>query len=347
MEPVCVAIPAFNPDRALTDVIRGLRREGLDRIVVVDDGSSAASRPLFDELAAECTVLRHAANLGKGRALKTALNACHLAYPDAAGVVTADADGQHASEDIARVAREVARGAGGLVLGARSFGSGVPLRSRIGNVLTRWVFRLLVGRSISDTQTGLRGIPRALVPELLRVPGERYEYEMNVLLAAKALALSVVEVPIRTIYVEGNRSSHFNPLLDSMRIWFQLLRFGMSSSVTALLDYLVFWIALHWTGILGALLTARLFASVANFAMNRQLVFRARGRVFPALLRYWTLVAVFGAVAYFSISALQERAGMNVLVAKALIEGLLFFASFSVQRDFIFSTPGASASEPA
>ncbi len=338
MEPVCVAIPAYDPDAALLEVVRGLRRAGLDRIVVVDDGSDAASRPVFDAIASECTVLRHAVNLGKGRALKNALNACHLAYPDSVGVVTADSDGQHATDDIVRVAREVARG-NALVLGARTFAGAVPLRSRVGNLMTRWVFRLLVGRSVSDTQTGLRGIPRRIVPALLRVPGERYEYEMNMLLAAKALALPVVEVPIRTIYVDGNRSSHFNPLLDSMRIWFQLLRFGMSSSTTAAVDYLVFWIALHWTGILGALIGARLIASIANFAMNRQLVFRARGRVLPALLKYWALVAVFGTVAYFSISALNQRAGMNVLAAKALIEGLLFVASFSVQRDFIFSSP--------
>jgi glycosyltransferase involved in cell wall biosynthesis len=346
MEPACVAIPAFNPDRSLTEVVEGLRGAGCERIVVVDDGSAPASRGVFAELEGRCTVLRHAVNLGKGRALKTALNACLVAFPDAPGVVTADADGQHAAEDVARVAKELTRGANALVLGCRSFAGDVPLRSRVGNVLTRWVFRLLVGRTVTDTQTGLRGLPRAVIPELLRVPGERYEYEMNVLLAAKRLEIPIAEVPIRTIYVDGNRSSHFNPLLDSMRIWFQLLRFGMSSSLTALLDYVVFWLALRAGGILGALVTARLVASLANFAMNRQLVFRSRGRVAPALLKYATLVAVFGTVAYFAISALQQRAGMNVLAAKALVEGLLFLASFSVQRDFIFSSPGVATAEP-
>ncbi|HET8542466.1 MAG TPA: bifunctional glycosyltransferase family 2/GtrA family protein [Anaeromyxobacter sp.] len=345
MARVCIAIPAFNPDGALAAVVRALRGAGFDSLVVVDDGSDTSSRQVFAEIEGTCTVLRHAVNLGKGRALKTALNACLVAFPDAAGVVTADADGQHAPEDIARVAQELSRGRSALVLGSRTFDARVPLRSRVGNVLTRWMFRLLVGRTACDTQTGLRGIPRAAVPELLRVPGERYEYEMNVLLATKALSLAIVEIPIRTIYVDGNRSSHFNPFLDSMRIWFQLLRFGMSSALTALVDYLVFWIVLRGSGVLVALVTARIVASVANFAMNRQLVFRARGRIVPALLKYWTLVAVFGTVAYFSITVLQQRTGMNVLAAKALVEGLLFLASFSVQRDFIFSTAADPAGE--
>ena len=338
-----IAIPAFNPGPALPEVVRGLRRAGFDRIVVVDDGSDPGCRPMFEAVARECTVVRHAVNLGKGRALKTALNACHLARPDTAGVVTADADGQHAIEDVAHVAGTLAEAGGGIVLGARSFGGDVPLRSRIGNVLTRWVFRLLVGRRVSDTQTGLRGIPRAAVPELLRVAGERYEYEMNVLLAAKELALPIAEVPIRTIYLDGNRDSHFNPILDSMRIWFQLLRFATSSSLTAIVDYVVFWIALPWAGLLGGLVAARLVASAVNFALNRQLVFRARGRVVPALLKYWALVAAFGAVAYFSIGALHHHAGVPILVAKAMIEGTLFLASFAVQRDFIFSAAPPAA----
>jgi glycosyltransferase involved in cell wall biosynthesis len=339
MDPVCIVIPALNPDAALPRIVAELRTAGLDRIVLVDDGSAPGHRELFAALEGTCVVVRHAVNLGKGRALKTGLNAAALAFPDAAGVVTCDADGQHAVEDIARVAAEVAGGAPGVVLGCRQFTGKVPLRSRFGNLLTRWVFRLLVGKAIRDTQTGLRGFPRALLPDLLRVPGERYEYEMNVLLATKTLTLPVAEVPISTIYVDGNRSSHFDPFLDSMRIYFQLLRFGMSSALTALLDYLVFWIVLGGGGVLGALVTARLVASVANFAMNRRLVFRSRARVLPSLLKYWSLVAAFGTIAYFAITALQQRAGMHPLAAKALVEGGLFLASFSVQRDFIFSPP--------
>ena len=343
---VCVLIPAFNPDRALVTLVDGLRQAGFDKLVVVDDGSEPRCRPVFDELEGRCAISRHAVNLGKGRALKTGLNACYLRFPDAAGVVTADADGQHAIEDVARVARQLAAGATELVLGCRGFAGTVPLRSRIGNALTRQVFALLVGRTISDTQTGLRGFPRAVIPELLRVDGERFEYEMNVLLETRTLALRVSEVPIRTIYVAGNRSSHFNPFLDSMRIYFQLLRFGMASAVTAAVDYLVFWSVLSRGGILPALVTARLVASLANFAVNRQLVFRSKARVATSLLKYWGLVAVFGGIAYASISALHQHTGMNVLAAKALVEGFLFLASFSVQRDFIFFAPGGTHGEP-
>lgn len=222
---IVVVIPAYNPDEALLSVVSGLMGEGFARIVVVDDGSAGRCAPVFEQIRAlpQCTLLAHAVNLGKGRALKTGLNHVLLSFPRAAGVVTVDADGQHLAADVARVAASFLERPDALVLGSRTFGGGVPLRSRVGNAITRGAFRLLVGRRTTDTQSGLRCFSIPLASRFLGLEGERYEYEMNVLIEAHRMA-GIREVGISTVYVEGNRSSHFNPVIDSAKIFSGLLR---------------------------------------------------------------------------------------------------------------------------
>ena len=86
----------------------------------------------------------------------------------------------------------------------------------MGNHLTRLIFHFFSGHQVSDTQTGLRAFPSAPLPDLLALPGERYEYEMTVLAHLCRYGNSPIEVPISTIYIDNNRSSHFNPTRDSM-----------------------------------------------------------------------------------------------------------------------------------
>ena len=223
---VVALVPAYNPDETLVAVVGGLLAAGFAEIFVVDDGSDPACRAAFDAVAARpgVRVLRHPVNRGKGRALKTGLAAVREAFPHAVGVVTVDADGQHRPADVLRVVADFLAAPGALVIGARRFAGKVPLRSRLGNALTRRIFRWVSGSALLDTQSGLRCFPLAAVPRLLELEGERYEYEMNVLATARRLGLPIREVPIETVYLDGNRSSHFNPLLDSMRIYSLLLR---------------------------------------------------------------------------------------------------------------------------
>ncbi|MBR2838583.1 MAG: glycosyltransferase family 2 protein [Kiritimatiellae bacterium] len=212
MDRIVIVIPAFEPGDGLVGLVRRLLPD-FGGVVVVDDGSRASREP-FRELGA-ARVLVHPENRGKGAALKTAFAEVLGAFPDAAGVVTVDADGQHCAEDVVRVARAMTDAPSSLVLGVRTFGAGVPLRSRIGNLWTSLAFRLLTGRSVSDTQSGLRGIPLGMLPRLLRIPGERYEYEIRMLVDC-AVRGEVVQVPISTVYLDGNRASHFRPLADSL-----------------------------------------------------------------------------------------------------------------------------------
>lgn len=229
---IAVIIPAWQPNEQLPALVAALRRAGVRHLIVVDDGSSPACEPIFADLARTEGVhlCRHNENRGKGRALKTAFEDALRTYPRLTGVVTADADGQHLPEDILRVAGELVGAPGGApdgaVLGVRAFTGPVPFRSRMGNALTRQIFHLLTGHWVRDTQTGLRGLPLSVLPELLDLPGERYEFEMAMLAHLCRAAGAPHEIPIETVYLEDNRGSHFDPLRDSLRVYRALFRAG-------------------------------------------------------------------------------------------------------------------------
>jgi len=219
---IAILIPAWQPDSVLVELVAELSQH--HAVVVLDDGSDEVSRRVFEELPEDnVRLLRHAVNLGKGRALKSCFNCILTEYPHMKGVVTADADGQHTVADILRVAQTLTE-AGVPVLGSRGFQKSVPFRNRFGNALTRCVFRWLTGAKLHDTQSGLRGFPVSLLAELMTLEGEWYEYEMNVLAHLCRSGRRPLEVPIETVYLESNRSSHFHPVWDSMRIYFVLAR---------------------------------------------------------------------------------------------------------------------------
>lgn len=335
---VAVLIPAWQPDMALCHLAGELAARQCPAIIVVNDGNGPEFNPIFEQVAAfpNTVVLRHAVNQGKGRALKTGFNFLLTALPVCTGVVTADADGQHSIDDIVRVAMSLAASGQRTVLGSRQFARHVPLRSRFGNTITRSVFAFLTGHKISDTQTGLRGFPVGVLPRLLALPGERYEFEMTVLAALCRSGTRPVEVPVSTIYIDGNRSSHFDPIRDSMRIYFVLLRFYASSLVAASIDFAGFAAAFALTrNILLSMVVGRL-SSIVNFILNRGFVFQSRSSVSLSLWRYYLLVAGVAALSYAGIRGLSVDLGWNVLAAKICVETLLSLASFAMQRTFVF-----------
>lgn len=217
-----VLIPAYEPDQRLVDVVAELRRQAPSwKVVVVDDGSSSRYASVFTMAAAVgATVLVHPRNRGKGAALKTGFTWVRDHFPHQT-VVCADSDGQHLVADIVRVGSAARPGT--MVLGGRAFTGAVPLRSRLGNSITRHVFRALTGVSVHDTQTGLRAYPPELLDWLLTVPGERFEYEFQALLRSRTAGIRIVEVEITTVYDAELRSSHFRTVRDSARIYAPLL----------------------------------------------------------------------------------------------------------------------------
>ena len=341
-----ILIPAYEPDHHLPALIRRIRAaEPWTAVVVVDDGSGPAYKDVFDDVRAlGCHVLSYARNRGKGFALKAGFGfiADNLPGHD---VVCADSDGQHTVTDILRVAEKVhgntndPRGAATMVLGSRSFTGDVPARSRLGNTATRALFTLATGERIADTQTGLRGYPAAMLPWLRSVRGDRYEYELNLLLEAKNAGYSIQSLDIATVYLDHNSGSHFRPLADSVRIYAPLLKFLGSSFAAFLVDTTVFLLlTVLVDSLLLAVLGARAVSSAVNFLVNRHVVFE-HGRQRPARsagLRYFSLVAVLLAANVALIWALEAIA-VPALAAKVLAEIMLLAISFSVQQRWLFA----------
>lgn len=337
LDRCAVLVPAWQPERGMAPLIARLAAEGFGAVIVVNDGSDPEHAVIFREMARipRVTVLQHAVNLGKGRALKTGINHVLGSLPDIDGLVTADADGQHRVADIAAVARRLLASNGAVVLGSRTFAGDVPLRSRFGNGLTRTIFGFITGARLLDTQTGLRAFPRKMLPELMVLDGERYEYEMTVL-AHVCQRARPIEVPIETVYIEGNRSSHFDPVWDSMRIYFVLVRFYFSAVVAAGIDFAGFTLAYAAThNVLASVAVGRL-SSLVNFALNRRYVFHNQSSVKGTLWRYYLLVAAIGGLSYVLITGLSVYAHWNVFAAKLAVDTLLSLVSFSVQRTFVF-----------
>jgi putative flippase GtrA len=341
-----VLVPAYQPDGRLVALVERLAARGLE-VLVVDDGSG----PAYDEVfraarGAGANLVGHATNLGKGRALRTGF-AWVLAERSGCDVVCADCDGQHTPEDVLAVAARVAA-VGHTVLGVRRFTGPVPLRSRIGNDVTRLAFRLATGRVVADTQTGLRGYPAALLPGLLAVPGDRFEYELALLVDAAARGLPIDEVPIETVYLDANASSHFRPVRDSVRVLAPLLRFTGSSLLAFVVDTAALLALQAWTGrLLLAVVGARLVSGAVNFAANRLVVFPHRDATLGNAARgYLTLALVLLAAGYGTLSALTGF-GVPLLAAKVGTDLTLFYAGYRLQDRSVFAAGPPRAAAPS
>ena len=350
-----VIIPSLNPDDSLVSYVGGVVDAGYD-VLVVDDGSSLDKRPMFDRLEHldGVHVLRHFVNMGKGRALKDAFNYYLTHNAESCGVITADSDGQHTLEDINKVAAAMAAHDDALVLGARDFsGDNVPPKSAFGNKLTRRVLKMLWGGAITDTQTGLRGIPRSLIPEYLTLSGERFEYETGMLIEALSKKTPVIEVPIETIYIAGNSGTHFNPIVDSLKIYGLIfgsfLKFLLSSLSASLIDLAVFQAVVAFLGRFAlssrvgvATAVARLCSSLYNYKVNKSVVFKTQESEEPAgsrpIVRYYTLVVVQACLSAACVFALSSWLGMPELLSKIIVDSLLFLLSYQVQRRWVFAS---------
>jgi glycosyltransferase involved in cell wall biosynthesis len=332
-------IPAYNPPPELVGFVRRLSATDFARIIVVNDGSTRQCDPIFQEIEKipKVALLRHAINLGKGAALKTGFNHALCYCSDHIGVVTIDADGQHLLEDALKVAEVLKNHPENLVMGVRTFGKNVPLRSKIGNILTSFLFRLLVGQSLADTQSGLRGIPRSFLPGLLKLGSNGFEFDLDTLLTWKYTRRPILQQPIQTVYIRGNESSHFNPILDSMRIYFVLFRFTLASLSSALIDYAVFILIYGLTSnLLAGQASARLVSMLYNYSVVKKMVFFSGEEVSRTFPKYLALVICSGTVSYLLIKLLTQFSLLPVIPAKALVESLVFLANFAIQRDFIF-----------
>lgn len=334
-----VLIPAYQPDARLPRLILELHRaDPSTKIVVVDDGSGEQYRDIFEASAtAGAHVISYENNRGKGYALREGFTWIRDVAGDLSEcVVTADADGQHTLNDIFRVGR-TCTDTGTSVLGVREFVGHVPARSRIGNTATSALFWLATGWKLKDTQTGLRAFPVALLPALLEVQGDRYEYELRVLLHLAKFRHPVSQIPIETIYEAGNPTSHFRPLQDSARIWAPLLKFAASSGVATVIDYVLVLVLNALTGALFfPVIAARLVSASVNFAMNRR-VFEATGvPLRRSALRYAALAVAVVAGSYTMLAVLTGI-GIPLWIAKIIADTTMYLVSYSAQSRYVFA----------
>ena len=358
LSKISVVLPSLDPDEKLIAVVDGLLEYGFSHIILVNDGSKPENIHYFTDLAAqhpEITLLHHEVNKGKGAALKNAFRWFLENRPDGFGVVTVDGDNQHHPEDTRNCCLHMME-TGRSVLGCRDFNQPhVPSRSRFGNHTTSAIFKIFVGMTISDTQTGLRAFPRKVLEQIVDVYGDRFEYETNMLLAFKTMGIEFDEVKIRTVYIEENKSSHFRVLHDSWRIYKLILahffRYTLSSIASAVVDTGAYsLLGKVLSGMLTGLsltaaagIIARVISSLLNFFLNKKVVFRTNCSTGRAMLRYYTLalpqmaaqvLLTQGVYALLNIS--DTATGLRTLIY-AVVMTVLYFVSYMIQQRWVFA----------
>lgn len=356
-----ILIPAYKPEESFVEFSALLKSRG-HVVVAVDDGGGDAFADVFrrvGELGVD--VVTHDVNRGKGRALKTGLRHIVDNYPETELVVTADCDGQHKPEDIERIIAAGEEHPNAIIIGGRfqDKSTKIPFKSRLGNGVTRLLFRFATGLKIHDTQTGLRGLPASLFDKLIDLEGERYEYEMNMLLYMRDWDCEFAEIPIETVYINKNAGTHYSPLKDSLRILSRIIKFAASSLICFLLDYILFilfsrfvfaegdtnlstLLGIRSAGIfvtlLGSLslsyILARVIAATCNYLLNRRVVFK-KGTKHSAL-KYFVLSVMIMLVGSLLTGLMIRFLPIPGAICKIMVDFCLYFVNYYFQREWVF-----------
>lgn len=341
-----IIMPAYKPTQDMLVIIKKLQDLNASNILLVDDGGGAEYADMFTKAKEMgCIVLPHAVNQGKGRALKTAFNHILANMPNIDGAITADADGQHTAEDILSCAVALRGNYDALVLGCRDFNqSDVPARSMLGNKITRSAMKSLCSVAVTDTQTGLRALGRSFMERLINVAGERYEFETNMLLETNRGEVKIIEVPIKTVYINNNEGSHFNPIKDSIKIYALLLKFVAASLASSVVDITMFAI---FTGMLkpitGMYITyatglARIISAIFNYFINKNVVFESKNNTVSSGVKYVILCILQMSVSALIVTTIYSVLPVSETLIKIVVDMVLFLISFQIQKTFIFGT---------
>ena len=336
-------IPAYNPNKLLLEVVSNIRKNSNHKIFIVDDGSKRENQYVFETLKTDkyknVILLKHAINRGKGAALKTAFNTILTEFINIEAIVTLDSDGQHSISDCLKVLKELENNNDTFVLGYRTFSKNIPLKSYIGNNVSRFIYKLILGISLKDTQTGLRGLSRDFMKECLSIESNRFEFETEQLVLAtnQLNDINIVEVPIETIYIENNNTSSFRPLVDSYKIYFVLLRYFFASILSALIDIFVFTISISFgLSILSSNLWGRSIGLVVNFILLRNIVFKDNSESLKKFVLFICYVYLMGYISAASQEYMNNYLSFSVVIIKILVESMLFIINFSFIQTIIF-----------
>jgi len=339
---VSILIPAYNPDEKMAQVVEELCQH-FSNVLIVNDGSDDTYSQVFSDLKIhqEVKLLQHSQNKGKGAALKTGFRyLTNESHENNLGVITVDADGQHLTSDVLKIYQKIKKGGDDFFLiGVRDFSESVPIRSKFGNVLTLFMLQLFYGLKLSDSQTGLRYVPTRLYQDMLTIDGDKYEYELNCLLFLHQSKEAIIQLPINTVYIQNNQTSHFRPIQDSLRIYKVFFKFGLSSSLSFALDIAIFAVTMLLTNhVMLSTCISRVASGSVNFWINRNYVFSPSNEnaYIAQAVKYLALWLFLMISSGYIVSMIQSANIYLLLPFKVLVDSSLFVVSYYVQKRFIF-----------
>lgn len=325
-------VPAYEPDNNLPRVVKELQENNFD-VVVVNDGSSLDYKEFFD--ACNTKKISYPTNRGKGYALKKGYEYIKENYNNYI-VVTIDSDGQHKVEDAKNLCEYVKNNMDTLVIGKRLRKDNVPLRSMIGNTITKFVFNLATGLDIYDTQSGLRAFSNKLIDYMLEIEGERFEYEMNVLLNLNQKNIKHKEIEIQTIYIDNNKKSHFKTISDSFKIYGKIAEFKVKPLVSFFMDLVIFAALIIATNkIITSNLISKTISLALYYIINIKEIFKEKPKLKNILFQLLTII-IYIIVSTFLIIILSKI--INKYTSKVIIELLLFIIIQKIKNKLIIKT---------
>ena len=350
---VLIIIAALSPKEKFMKYVNALIKNSFKDILIVNDGSTKEHDKIFEKLKLmkECTVITHDKNEGKGKAIKDGLKYFLQLnnIEEFSGVITVDCDGQHLIKDIKNIAQNMNNNQNELILGVRDFSKdNVPSKSSFGNKLTTKVLKVLYGKKISDTQTGLRGIPTKLVEQLINLPGNRYEYETNMLIECILKKINIIEIPIETVYIDNNSNTHFKPVLDSISIYLRILnsflKYSAVSIISFIIDIVLFKVffnllkgVINNSAIAVSTILARIISSLINFILNKKISFKSNKKISNTIIKYYALCIIQMLISGILVSIIYNLLGVSEVIIKILVDTILFFINYRVQRLWIFN----------
>lgn len=355
-----IVIPAYNPPDRMVDYVKELITNRFDKILIINDGSREEFNNVFEKVSSidreKITVYSQHKNMGKGRAMKDAFKLILDSDEGYTGIITVDSDGQHLVEDVVNISdtmesdytRDYDEYNNTIYFGSRNFDLDiVPPKSKFGNKMTSKVFKYLYRADIGDTQTGLRGFPIGKLNEMINISGERFEYETNMLIYLIRKKINIKEIEITTHYIDENSESHFCPIVDSIKIY--ALIFGtffgylLSALTSAFVDFAVFQLILFLLSdvilskaIWISTIVARIISSLYNYSVNRNIVFNDDKKIKNTIIYYYTLCIVQMFFSGFFVNLLTMVTGLKAIVSKVIVDGIIFFINYFIQKHLIF-----------
>ena len=335
---VGILIPAYQPDTklsALVDELRKILSKINFHLVVINDGSTnSKSKEIFQQLSTgnKITVISHEKNLGKGAALKSGFKFAFEKNFDF--IVTADADGQHLPSDIYKITKKVIREKN-FIIGQREFGSEVPFRSKIGNTFTSYLFKIIFGNFLEDTQSGLRAFPTSNVSDYLKINSNGYQFEFEILIMASKLNC-IATMPISTVYLDRNKTSHFRPILDSSLIYLVFIRYSMLVPFISICDFVTFIALNNFFYANNSFLISRFLTFILYFLVMKKLIFKSTGGVQKQFIMT-SILFIFNLLIIAEILKFVNEESKIIIVGVYFTASIvMFMINFLVQKFIIY-----------